>query len=156
MSRCLKEKIGHAKEIIEEALTRFTHNDVYISWTGGKDSTTMLWLYRQTCRDFDLQMPRAMSIDEGHVFEEIMERIDRVEKEREIDVAVVKNTDVSDKAKKVGDLISVADLNDRNRQEIKKLNYTASSALSILSQPHTIWLFQISQIPGQSLSGTIF
>jgi phosphoadenosine phosphosulfate reductase len=124
MNLNLHEKIEKSKEIIKESLKRFPHNELCLAWTGGKDSTTMLWLHREACKELDLPLPRAMFIDEGHVFEEILELVDRIKTEWMVEVAVVKNTDVSDKARKVGDLITVADLNERNRQEIEKLEFT--------------------------------
>ena len=126
-SSSLELKIRHAKEIIKEALTRFAAKELFVAWTGGKDSTTMLWLYKETCKDLGLKIPGAMFIDEGHVFEEILHLVGRVRKEWNIEVAFVKNNDVSDKAGKVGDRIRVADLNERNRQEIKKLDFAEES-----------------------------
>ena len=98
MNLTLEEKVEQSKKVIGEALTKFSGNEVYLAWTGGKDSTTMLWLYRETCRELGQPMPGAMFIDEGHVFEEILELVNRVKREWNVEVAVVKNTDVSDKA----------------------------------------------------------
>lgn len=123
----LGEKIQQSKTIISVALERFSPADIYIAWTGGKDSTTMLWLYRKVCTELGIPMPRAMFIDEGYVFEEIIELVDRVKGEWEVDLAVVKNSDVSDKAESIGDLIRVEELNDRNRQEIERLGYTETT-----------------------------
>ena len=120
-------KIEESKKIIKEALKRFSRDEFCLAWTGGKDSTTMLWLYRETCKELRQPVPEAMFIDEGYVFEEILELVDRVKSEWNVDVALVKNTDVSDKAKNVGDVIRVADLNERNRQEIEKLGFTEES-----------------------------
>jgi phosphoadenosine phosphosulfate reductase len=120
----LQEKIEKSKQLIKESLERFAHSELCLAWTGGKDSTTMLWLWREACKEAGKPLPRAMFIDEGHVFEEILELVDQVKTEWNVEVALAKNTDVSDKARKVGDLIRVADLNERNRQEIEKLAYT--------------------------------
>lgn len=124
MNLTLEEKIEQSKEVIKVALERFGHKEIYIAWTGGKDSTTMLWLYREACKDLGIIMPKAMFIDEGYVFEEILELVDKIKREWDIEVVVVKNTDVSDKAQHVGDLIRVTDLNVRNQLEIEKLDFT--------------------------------
>ena len=121
------EKIKHAKNIIKDAYHRFGRDDFYIAWTGGKDSTTMLWLLREVCKESGQPLPKAMFIDEGHVFEEILELVEDLKSQWNIEVAVVKNTDVSDQALNIGDEIQVAQLNARNRQEIEKLGFTASS-----------------------------
>lgn len=123
----LKDKIVQAKKIIKESLERFSPHKLLLAWTGGKDSTTMLWLYRQACKEINHPLPKAMFIDEGHVFEEILELVDRVKKQWDVELVVVKNSDVSDKAKYVGDIIRVADLNERNRREVERLGYEEDS-----------------------------
>lgn len=124
MNLDLPEKIKQSKEVIREALGRFSLNGLYLAWTGGKDSTTMLWLYGEACKELQRPVPKAMFIDEGYVFEEILQLVDRVKSKWNVDVAIVKNTDVSHKAQNVGDLIRVAALNQRNRQEIERLGFT--------------------------------
>ena len=119
----LEEKISKSKQIIKEALSRFSPEEFYVAWTGGKDSTTMLWICREACIEMALPLPRAMFIDEGHVFEEILDLVDQVKNQWNIEVEIVKNTDVSDKAKNIGDFIHVSDLNDRNQLEIEKLGF---------------------------------
>lgn len=120
----LTEKIERSKEIIRKTLKIYSIDEICIAWTGGKDSTTMLWLYREVCKELGNPLPRAMFIDEGDVFDEIIELVDRVKRKWDVDVAVVKNRDVSDKLKEGNRLIRLADLNERNRQEIQKLGVT--------------------------------
>lgn len=124
MNLTLEGKIEQSKKVIKEALARFSHNELYVAWTGGKDSTTALWLYKEVCKELGRPLPSAMFIDEGYVFDEIFELVDRVKKVWDVEVVVVKNTNVSDKAKDMGDPIRVADLNERNRKEIEKLGFT--------------------------------
>jgi phosphoadenosine phosphosulfate reductase len=94
-----------------------------VAWTGGKDSTTMVWLFREACKELGVPMPKCMFIDEGYVFEEIWDIFNQLKKEWDLNVVIAKNTDVSDKAKNVGDMVKVSSLNERNRQEIAKLQY---------------------------------
>ena len=124
MNLTLDGKIEQSRKIIKEALTRFSEDELYLAWTGGKDSTTMLWLYREVYKELGESVPTAMFIDEWHVFEEILNLVDRVKREWNVDVTVVKNTNVSEKARQVGDLIQVSDLNERNRREVEKLGFT--------------------------------
>src|SRR4030066_805714 len=123
MGLSLEEKIAHSKKIIKEALDRFGSDKLAIAWTGGKDSTTLTWLFREACRETGARMPRCMFIDEGDVFDEIWDIVDKVKKEWKLDVVIAKNTDVSDKAQKLGDMIKVSSLNKRNREEIAKLKH---------------------------------
>jgi phosphoadenosine phosphosulfate reductase len=124
MNLPLAEKIAKSKAVIRRALSEFDEKELFLAWTGGKDSTTMLWLYKQVCDEDAKALPAAMFIDEGHVFTEILELVERVKTLWNVDVHVVKNTDVSEKAQNVGDPIRVADLNERNRLEVEKLDFT--------------------------------
>jgi len=123
LSLPLEEKIAHSKKIIKEAIDKFGSDKLVIAWTGGKDSTTLTWLFRETCREHSLKMPGCMFIDEGHVFEEIWDIVNRLKKEWNLNVEIAKNTDVSDKAKNIGDMIKISSLNERNRNEVAKLEF---------------------------------
>jgi phosphoadenosine phosphosulfate reductase len=123
MNLNIEQKINNAKKIIKQALVQFGRDNLLIAWTGGKDSTTMLWLYREVCMELNVEKPRCMFIDEGDVFEEILEHVHAIKKEWDIDVVMVKNTDVSEKAAKTGDIIKVSELNDRNRKELLRLGF---------------------------------
>jgi len=120
----LEEKIEHSKKIIKQALRMFSYEEFFVAWTGGKDSTTMLWLYGEVCKELGLHMPRAMFIDEGNIFEEIFDVVNLIQDKWNVEVVFVKNTDVTDKARRVDNLIRVADLNERNRKEIEILGFT--------------------------------
>lgn len=120
----LDQKVEQSNKIIEEALSKFSNGRHCLAWTGGKDSTVMLWLYREVCKKLKAPMPKALFIDEGSVFEEIFELVNRIKDEWNVEVAIVKNTDISNKAQKVGDIVKVVDLNERNRREIERLGFT--------------------------------
>lgn len=137
MNLTLDEKVEHSKKIITEIFTKFPPERHYMAWTGGKDSTVMLWLFREACREIKQPLPKAMFIDEGYVFEEIFELVDKVKGEWGVDVAVVKNTDVSDRVQNVGDMVNVEDLSDRNRQELVKLGFNENSEKSFPFEPES-------------------
>jgi phosphoadenosine phosphosulfate reductase len=118
----LDEKVDYSKNIIRKAIERFGDH-LAIAWTGGKDSTSMLWLYREVCRELSVQLPCCMFIDEGDVFEEVMDFVNMLRKKWKIDLVVVKNTDIISKVKRLDELVRVCDLNERNQQEIAKLNF---------------------------------
>jgi len=123
MSMSLEEKIDHSKKIIKEAVKKFGAENLAVAWTGGKDSTTMVWLFKEACKELGVKMPKCMFIDEGYVFEEIWDIFNQLKKEWDIDARIAKNTDVSDKAEKVGDMVRVDSLNERNRKEIEVLEF---------------------------------
>jgi len=119
----LDEKIEQSKKIIREALEKFGSEKMAIAWTGGKDSTTLTWLFKEVCKETGTKMPVCMFIDEGDVFDEIWDIVNRLKKEWNLDVRIAKNTDVSDKAQRLGDMIKVSELNERNRKEIEKIGF---------------------------------
>lgn len=121
MELSMEEKIEYSKKVIKEAIEEFGVDKIAVAWTGGKDSTTMVWLFREACKELGVKMPRCMFIDEGYVFEEIWDIFNKLKKEWDLDVVIAKNTDVSDKAEKVGDMIKVSSLNERNMKEIALL-----------------------------------
>jgi len=123
MALTLEQKIIQSKKVIRTAFEKFGPKKLAVAWTGGKDSTLMLWLYRQVCNELGITIPACMFIDEGDQFEEIEDLVDRVKKEWNIPLVVVKNTDISSKAGAVGDIIIVNDLNERNRREIELLDF---------------------------------
>jgi len=123
MALDIEGKISQSKKIIKEAIGRFGVEKMAIAWTGGKDSTTMTWLFKETCKDISVPMPKLMFIDEGYVFEEIWDIFHKLKKEWDLNVIIAKNTDVSDKAANVGDMVKVCSLNERNRSEIEKLGF---------------------------------
>lgn len=124
MSMSLEEKIEHSKNIIKEAIGKYGPENMAVAWTGGKDSTTMVWLYREACKELGVKVPMCMFIDEGYVFEEIWDIFNQLKKEWGLDARIAKNTDVSSKASKVGDMVKVSTLNERNKKEIEILEFT--------------------------------
>ncbi|MBC8412577.1 MAG: phosphoadenosine phosphosulfate reductase family protein [Nitrospira sp.] len=124
MAMSLDEKSEQTKNVIREAIDKYGVEKIAIAWTGGKDSTTMLWHFREVCKELGVAMPRCMFIDEGYVFEEIWDMFNLMKKEWHLNVVIAKNTDVSDKAEKVGDMVKVSSLNERNRKEIELLEIT--------------------------------
>jgi len=119
----LEEKISHSKNVIKKAIERFGRDRLVVAWTGGKDSTTMLWLYREVSNELSIELPRCIFIDEGDIFDEIMEHVERVKNEWAIDVIILRNEDVLRQVKRLGDIVKVKELNDRNRQELKFIHF---------------------------------
>lgn len=120
----LEKEIEDSKKVINEAFDNFAVDELAIAWTGGKDSTLTLWIVRQVCQERGVKVPRCLVIDEGDTFKEIEELVDRVKKEWDLDVEVSKNEDVLKAAGyRLGALVKVADLNERNRTEIQRIGY---------------------------------
>ena len=118
-----QEKIIHAKKIIQQALTRFGSDDLYLAWTGHKDSTTMLWLFRETCRELERPLPRTVLIDDGFLFDEALSLMEQVKRLWHVEVLKLKNSDVLLKAHNVGDTINVSALDTMNRRELEAFGF---------------------------------
>jgi phosphoadenosine phosphosulfate reductase len=122
--RRLDKIIDDAKKVIREALKKYRPEEIAITWTGGKDSTMVLWLFRQVCEEDGIDLPVVFSIDEFDHFEEVHDFIESQAKEWGIEVNMLINRDVVDAGGgKLNGFVKVADLNERNRKEIERLGY---------------------------------
>ena len=123
----LDDKIQLSKLIIYQGLMKYGVENTTVAWTGGKDSTLILWFVKEVVKEHKLDMPACMFINEGHVFEEITDFVKKLTKDLKLNVTEVHNSDVSSKAKKIGDPIKVRDLDKINQIEIKRLGYTKAT-----------------------------
>lgn len=120
----LAKKVEDSKKVIREALEKFAPESLRIAWTGGKDSTLVLWLVREVCRESGRRLPPCFNIDEGDMFPEIIEFIAAVSAEWGVEISHLHNADVSRAAGgKLGAPVRVAALDERNRREIERLGY---------------------------------
>src|SRR6056297_767083 len=120
----LQKKVDDAKKVIREAFDKYSIDDLAIAWTGGKDSTLVLWLAREVCREDGKKIPRCFNIDEGDMFDEIRAFIDDIGSQWKIDMEIIHNDDVSKAAGgKLGATVRVAELNERNQKEVERLGY---------------------------------
>lgn len=127
VKRCT-ELVAKSKEIVRQAFNRFTPDELAITWTGGKDSTTTLWITRQVCLEDKIKLPKVMTIDEGDSFPEIHDFINKWSTEWNLDLEWCVNQDVIDAAGgKLNALVKVKDLNERNQAEIKRIGFEEDS-----------------------------
>lgn len=121
----LQEKIDRSKEIVREAFSKFDPKDLAITWTGGKDSTMVLWIIKQVCDEDGIAIPKVMTIDEGDAFPEIHAVLEKYAKEWGLDLVWCSNKDIIDAAGgELGADIAVVDLTEANQKEIReRLDY---------------------------------
>ena len=117
----LLEKISYAQDIIRRTLDRYQKSA--LAWTGGKDSTLLLWLVRDVCLHGKKDLPAIIFINEGDVFKEILDFVERVSKNWNLEVIELKNEDVLKQVNKVGDMVRVELLNEVNRKELESLGF---------------------------------
>lgn len=120
----LQKKIDDSKKLVRDAFDKYAIDDLAIAWTGGKDSTLVLWIIREVCLEDGKKIPRCFNIDEGDMFDEIRAFIDDIGGKWGIEMEIIHNDDVSKAAGgELGATVRVADLNERNRKEIERLGY---------------------------------
>ena len=118
----LEGKIAKSKEVFGQAYERFCVDDMRLIWSGGKDSTLVLWICRQFCQEKKVAMPRCFTIDEGDAFAEIDEILHRYALEWGLKLDWGRNEDVLEAAgHKLDAEVAVKDLNERNRAELKRI-----------------------------------
>lgn len=120
----IEKKFADSVKMAKEALERFDRDRVAVAFTGGKDSTLALFVVKKACEELGVPVPRCFCIDEGDMFDEVREFIARIESEWGVKVETIHNHDVSRAAGgKLGAMVKVADLNERNQAEIERLGY---------------------------------
>ncbi len=117
-----------SKAVVRQALDRFKPEELGVTWTGGKDSGLTLWTIRQVCQERGIPIPRTMIIGEGDEFEEIEEFVAKYEKEWKVPLEWCRNDDVLKAANHtLGATVKVKDLNQRNQEELKRINFADES-----------------------------
>jgi phosphoadenosine phosphosulfate reductase len=120
----IDEKAVKSKEVIKEALARFGIDNIAIAITGGKDSTTCLWLCKQACEEIGAKLPLCMFIDEGDVFEEIADFVTKLKEQWGLKITYLKNEDVTSKVNNIGEMVQSASLNKRNQDALIEMGFT--------------------------------
>jgi len=132
MDRSISEKrkrqcaklVEISKNVVYQAFERFNHEELGITWTGGKDSGLTLWIIRQVCQEKGIPIPKTMIIGEGDEFEEIKEFIERIKKNWNVPLEVCRNEDVLKAAHyTLNTSVNVKDLSERNRAELKRIGF---------------------------------
>lgn len=116
------ELVQKSKEVVKEAFEKFDPASCAITWTGGKDSTLQLWIIRQVCVEYNIDLPKVMTIDEGDAFSEITDFLVTYSNKWNIDLHWITNFDVLAAAMShLNNVVQVKDLNERNRAELKRI-----------------------------------
>ena len=123
LSLHIDQKIDKSKSVIREAINKFGIDNMAIAITGGKDSTTNLWIFKQVCDGMGVKLPVCLFIDEGDIFNKIIEFIDYIRQLWRLEIAFLRNEDVSSKAKQIGDSIKTSSLNDTNKNALKEMGF---------------------------------
>lgn len=88
----LHEKILHSRQILEQVLADHGPGRTAVAWTGGKDSTVVLWLWRSLLQERGMASCRAVNLDTGLKFPEVLALRDQVARDWDVAVHVERPT----------------------------------------------------------------
>jgi len=118
----LTEKINCAHAILLKTLHDYEVSHLAVAITGGKDSTTSLWLLRRACVELGVEVPVCVFIDEGDVFDEINEFVEHLQQQWCLKIARICNDDAVFRGARIGERIEVSRLNDANRAALGEID----------------------------------
>jgi phosphoadenosine phosphosulfate reductase len=84
----LEQKEAKSRKIIKEAIEKFGKDKTAIAWSGGKDSTTLLYLIKQ---EFGKVPISVLNVDTSVEFKEIYHFREKIAKEWGLNLIIVKN-----------------------------------------------------------------
>ncbi len=120
--KTLAEKAELARETVREAFEQYEPGNCVIGFTGGKDSTLTAYFVKEVCEEEGYEKPRFMFVDHGQHFNEIEEFVERISNDWGFDILTARNDDLIEQADEPGDKVPVEDLNERNREEVERLD----------------------------------
>ena len=119
----LQSKMEKAVDVTRTALEHYENPAVM--WTGGKDSTLVLYFVTQVADQYDLEVPPAIFIDHYQHFDEIHDFVDRWATEWEIEVIYASNDDIGEYVAanelEPGDDIPVDELSPHNKHHVEEI-----------------------------------
>lgn len=119
----LEAKLQHATEVLQTAYAEASSQPV-IAWTGGKDSTLLLWLAKELMHSLQLPPPRCVYIDDGDVFPEITQIVDALTEAWRLDLLSIRNEDLLSSTQYVGQCIPVSTLSKENQLALQEIGHT--------------------------------
>ncbi|WP_207259959.1 phosphoadenosine phosphosulfate reductase family protein [Desulfovibrio sp. Huiquan2017] len=86
----LEENILHSEALLTGLLGRADPNRVRVAWTGGKDSTVVLFLWKALLDEAGAGPARAINLDTGCKFPEVLAFRDRLTVEWDVDLRIAR------------------------------------------------------------------
>jgi phosphoadenosine phosphosulfate reductase len=114
----LDAKIHKAIEITHVALKQYRNPAVM--WTGGKDSTLVLYFVREVAREFDLDLPPVIFIDHFEHFTDVIAFVEHWADEWNLDLQYAKNEEFARLGAEPGNEIPVDVLSEETQHELRE------------------------------------
>jgi phosphoadenosine phosphosulfate reductase len=121
--KTLDDTIEKSKEIVRQAFDKYPLDKLAVAWTGGKDSTLVLWAVLQVCNERGVECPVCFCIDEGDVFDEIRAFLKDVGNDWGVNLVMAHNEDVSSHAEGLGAPVQISELNEENQYEARRVGW---------------------------------
>lgn len=122
--RELETYIHVAKNIVRETYRQYNPEDIRLVWSGHKDSTLTLWIWKETCDKYGLKLPKGVTLDEGDNFVEVEDFLKEISKEWGLELDTACNKDVLNACNHtLGADVEIKDLSERNRKEIERIGF---------------------------------
>ncbi len=119
----LTSKLEKAIEVTRIGLE--SYRNPAIMWTGGKDSTLVVYFAREVCDEFDLEMPPVVFIDHFQHFKELHEFVERWTDRWDLELHIASNDDVGayveEHGLEPGDEIPIEALSAHNQHHVRDL-----------------------------------
>lgn len=113
----LQDKHEKARAVIKTALQKYTNPA--IMWTGGKDSTLVLYFVKEVANELDMDCPPVIFIDHGQHFDTVETFIQTWATNWNLDVVYARNEDLLSLVTEPNETVSVTDLNVDNQSEVR-------------------------------------
>ncbi|MGM0591326.1 MAG: phosphoadenosine phosphosulfate reductase family protein [Halobacteriota archaeon] len=117
----LTDKLDRALAVATTALTQYTSPAVM--WTGGKDSTLVLYVVREVARELGVDVPPVVFIDHFEHFPEVTSFVETWAERWNLDLVVARNEDLAERRALHGDEIPLQTLGERTRSELTRLGH---------------------------------
>ncbi|SEK55438.1 phosphoadenosine phosphosulfate reductase family protein [Haloferax larsenii] len=117
----LEDKLEKAAEVTATALEQYENPAVM--WTGGKDSTVVLYVVREVAADMGVPVPPVVFIDHFEHFDETEAFVHEWTEKWDLDLIVARNEDIARLGAEPGDELALSDLSEETRRELDRLGY---------------------------------
>jgi phosphoadenosine phosphosulfate reductase len=92
-------------------------------WTGGKDSTLVLYVVREVAADLGVPVPPVVYIEHFEGLDDVRDFVDHWVDEWDLDLVVARNEDFFEHGWAFGDEVRVDELNEQNRRELDRIEF---------------------------------
>jgi len=117
----LDDKLGKAIEVTRTALEQYQNPAVM--WTGGKDSTLVLYFVKEVAREYGLEVPPVVFIDHYQHFDDVVKFVEHWADEWDLELVVARNDDPVFTSHTPGEDVPVASLTEENQRELKRADH---------------------------------